>query len=293
MGSRFLAACAFMSALVLPLASAFPDEAPARHWSFGGYELTLERTTGGQPFEEDLLTLRRAGRLLHADVAAQISFVVPGDAMAGAPRLVAVTGKPAQDIVLQSFAGGAHCCFTIEILTLGETFEVSPPFETQDAGAALVELPGSGLYGLKSSDESFNYRFGSFVDSPHPEIILRYDRDDGFRLDTGLMRQPKMTAEALRAAALKVRDDKDSWQLPEGFLPGSYQAPILRLIYGGDMEGARRFATEAWPPGKAGLKQFLADLFDCALPESPWWPAVASLNGVKAYERGPDCKAWP
>jgi hypothetical protein len=41
------------------------------------------------------------------------------------------------------------------------------------------------------------------------------------------------------------------------------------------------------------LAAFQADLFDCALPESPWWPAVAELNGIKAYERGAKCKPMP
>jgi hypothetical protein len=65
------------------------------------------------------------------------------------------------------------------------------------------------------------------------------------------------------------------------------------LVYGGDMEGARDFAAAAWPTERPGLNAFLADLFDCALPESPWWPAVAKLNGIKPYERDAECKAHP
>ena len=271
---------------------AWAEESQSRRWKLGDYLLLIERTAGGGPFEQDLLTVRRAGRLLHAEVAAHIDFITSGEGGGATPALVAVTG-PAKDLVVQSFSGGAHCCFSIEILTLGTSFAASPVLDTRDAGAALIKLRDSGLQALKSSDESYNYRFTSFVDSPHPEIIIRYDADNGFTLALDMMRRAKMGREALQAAARKIRDDREAWQLPMEFLPGGYLRPIFDMIYSGDMGGARLFAAAAWPAWKPGFKDFSAELFDCALPESPWWSAIAELNAIKAYEESSDCRARP
>jgi hypothetical protein len=169
----------------------------------------------------------------------------------------------------------------------------SPELDTRDAGAALIKLGESGLFGLKSSDESYNYRFSSFVDSPHPEIIIRYDAENGFHLAIDMMRRPKPGREALQAAARNIRDDGEAWQLQMGFVPAGYLRPIFDMIYGGDIEGARLFAAAAWPAWKPDFKAFSAELFDCALPESPWWPAIAELNAIKAYAESSDCKMRP
>jgi len=281
------------AALMALAGEAVAQSAAPRAWDHGDYKLLVERTSGSDPFDQDLLTLRRGGQLLHAEVAAHIAFVSAADADSALPSVVSVTAPGAPDIVVQSFSGGAHCCFTIEILTLGDRFQASPPLDTRDAGAALVKLPGKEVYGFKSTDETYNYRFSSFVDSPHPEIVLAYDAENGFTLDIEAMRKPKMKPDEIKAAAAKVRQDAEAWKLPMDFLPGAYLEPILAMIYGGDMQGARQFATEAWLPGRAGLNSFLSDLFDCALPDSPWWPAVAELNGIKPYERGSQCKEAP
>jgi hypothetical protein len=287
--------CLILLLLLVPsvwaeIACAQPSE--PRRWRLGDYFLLIERTAGG-PFEQDLLTVREGGRLLHAEVAAHINFVTSVEGEGAAPALVAITGLAKKDLVVQSFSGGAHCCFSIEILTLGARFAASPTLDTRDAGAALIKLHDSGLYGLKSSDETYNYRFSSFVDSPHPEIIIRYDTENGFRLATDMMRRPKQRQDALTAAALKIQAEREAWQLPMEFLPGAYLRPIFEMIYSGDMEGARFFASAAWPGWKPGFKDFSIDLFNCALPQSPWWTAIAELNSVKAYAESPNCKAKP
>ena len=112
-------------------------------------------------------------------------------------------------------------------------------------------MPPSDLYGFRSSNESYNYRFGSFVDSPHPEIILRYDAESGFALDTSLMLKPKLSPDARRAAARKVREDKESWQLPRNFLPGAYLRPIFDIGLWRRHGGGAGFRRSGLAHGKA------------------------------------------
>ena len=213
-----------------------------------------------------------------------------GQNQADAPDLVAITSTAARDLVIEAFSGGAHCCFSIEVATLGDKFAVSPALDLRDAGAALFKLPDGGLYGFRSADETYAYRWTSFASSPSPEILLRYDPDKGFTVATDLMRKPKRTSGELQQLAAKMRNDAEAWKAEKDSPAAEYLQAVLDLVYSGDLKGAETYAKAAWPAGRPGREDFIDDLNQCALPASPWWTPVAALNGIKPYLVAEDCK---
>ncbi|MEI9988224.1 MAG: hypothetical protein WDN69_37075 [Aliidongia sp.] len=82
----------------------------------------------------------------------------------GASPLVIVTG----------WTGGAHCCFTLHVLSL------APGVRHQAIGVAdndevgLIDQP-DGPPLLQFGDFNFAYWHAPFVSSPAPRVILRYD----------------------------------------------------------------------------------------------------------------------
>src|SRR5689334_21557360 len=162
----------FLLAFMLITATASADDAPLRSWTFGEDVASIEKFSGGEGFDQDQMTIRRSGLLVHAEVAPHIDFITSDQGAADAPKLVPITSATAKDLVIETFSGVAHCCFSIEIATLGDSVRVSAPQDTRDAGAALFQLPGSALFGLRSADMSFAYRWTSFADSPAPELLL-------------------------------------------------------------------------------------------------------------------------
>jgi hypothetical protein len=270
--------------------TASADDAPLKTWTFGSDVLSIEHIPGYESFDQDLLTIRRSGKLIHAEVAPHFGFTTSPDGEADEPMLVAITSDAGKDLVIEAFSGGAHCCFSIQIVTLSDAVHVSPSLDLRDAGAALFKLPNSPRYGIRSADETFAYRWTSFASSPAPQILLRYDVDKGFTMATDLMRKPKMSAGELQKAAAKMRADSAAWKAEGDSPTAEYLGAVLDMIYAGDLKGAQVYAKAAWPDWKKGRNDFIDDLDQCALPASPWWTSVAELNGIKPYDAGKDCQ---
>ena len=283
-----LAAAIFSGAI----SGASAENANLRTWTHGEYSLTIERTVRGQVFDQDLLTIRRDGKLVHAEVGAHIDFLSPTTGPGQLPELMPITSAAGNDVVIESFSGGAHCCFSIEVATLGEKFEISAPLDLRDAGAVPVKLPPTDLYGFRSADQSYAYRWIYFAASPSPEILIRYDPKRQFTLAVDQMRKPTLSRKLLQESAQKLREDTQAWRDAGNSPAPDYLRAVLGLIYSGDWEAARKFAFAAWPDWKPGLNAFVQDLFACALPSSPWWAGIAELSGVKPYAAGPDCPAF-
>ena len=188
-----------LTALLTLCQAARADDPALRSWSFGEDVVSIEKIAGGDGFGEDLLTIRRSGLLIHAEIAPHIDFITSDQGGADIPKLVPITSAAARDLVIETFSGGAHCCFAIEIATLGDPFHICEPQDVRDAGAALFALPGSPLFGLRSADEAYAYRWTSFANSPAPELLLRYDADKGFSLAGDLMKKPARVSGQIAA----------------------------------------------------------------------------------------------
>jgi len=267
-------------------------DAPQRTVKLGGFTVAIERTvTGDAMMGEDLLTIRKGGRLYHAETGAHIQFSTPKEPLADLPVLVAVTGKAARDIVVQSYSGGAHCCFTVTVMTLGETFAVTAALDTQSAGAKLFKLPGGGGYGLQTAEGLFDYWRTSYAEAPQPPLYLRYDAASyGYKFVPSLMRKPAPAAGDLDKMGKQFHDDAEAWKVGPDLVNPAYLRAVVALIYDGNLASARTLAAAGWPDDRPGKDDFLKDLFSCVLPSGAWWEEVAALNGVEAYEQAPDCK---
>lgn len=287
---RYLAPAGLFAVALCCTPSLVHADDTLRSWTFGSDVVAIEHVPGNDSFDQDLLTIRRAGKLIHAELAPHIAFTTSPDGEADAPKLVAVTSDAEKDLVVEAFSGGAHCCFSIQIVTLTDTVHVSPSLDLRDAGAALIALPGGKRFGFRSADEAYAYRWASFASSPAPEILLRYDIDKGFTVATDLMRKTTMPADQLHQAAAKMRADKAAWSAEKDSPAAEYLRSVTDMIYSGDLKGALVYAKAAWPQGRPGRKDFTDDLTQCALPSSPWWSAIAELNGIKPYEAAKSCQ---
>ncbi len=285
-------ALALTSSITIFVASVgWANDAPNRTWKFNDYTITVERTSGGGIFDQDLLTIRRSGKLIHAEIAQHVEFISPAAGESQLPELESITSPTPRDIVIESYSGGAHCCFSIEVATLADQFDLSAPLVLRDVSAALIKLPQGEVYGFRSADQSYAYRWTGFAESPSPEIVLRYDQKRGFTVAIDLMRKPKLPREPLQTTAQKMRDDTETWKNAGDSPPADYLRAVMGLVYAGDEDGARQFAFAAWPDWKPGLEKFVSDLYGCALPSGPWWAAIAELNGIKPYVKSEQCRS--
>jgi hypothetical protein len=185
-----------------------------------------------------------------------------------------ITGDGLPDLVIEVYSGGAHCCFEYLILSLGEEVKKLDRISGGNSSFEFKDLNGDGIYEAIGNDDTFAYWETSYVESPMPGVILKFDGKKYVVSD--LMRRPAPSDEQLVAKLEEVsRDQGESrWGIP----PSAW-GYMLELIYGGNGDLAWKFCDMIWAKrGKGNREDFLSE-FRKQLAESPYWDGIKSLNG--------------
>lgn len=187
-----------------------------------------------------------------------------------------VTGNGIPNVVVTSYTGGAHCCFTLSIYELGEDASLFQRIDGAHTEPILVDLDGDGVYEVDLRDWTFGYWRTSFASSPAPRVILSL-QNGRYEVDTKHMSEP--VSEHLITIAKEIQSSPmwDSFD-PDG--DGLFNSPpselwgvMLDLIYTGHADKAWDFAEVVWPDGVGGKEAFLKD-FKRQLERSPFWETV-------------------
>jgi hypothetical protein len=195
----------------------------------------------------------------------------------GLPLGTGVTSRGIPEAVVGEWTGGAHCCFILHILELGEHFHEIAKIEADDSdGAGFQDLNHDGHFEFVGYDWVFAYWQTSFMQSPAPKIVLRYS-DGRFRLATDLMQKPVPSEKQLAATAEQIRNDEWGKDKPDPQrcgsgcgVPSSLSKNMLDLIYTGHADPAWRLLDQSWPPLRTGKPKF-AHAFCAQLKQSHYW----------------------
>ncbi len=186
---------------------------------------------------------------------------------------VDATGDGNPDFVLQSYSGGAHCCYYTQVIERSPELALLAEFDGSDSPVELKNLDDDPALEVVLLDWSFAYWKTSFADSPAPQVIL--DLQEGvYSGSVELMRQAPPSAEFIADIAEHAAASLRAAQAPTAALWG----PMLDLIYSGNAEAAFQLYDQAWPSEVAGREAFLVQ-FGAQLSLSPYWETVATLNG--------------
>lgn len=182
-----------------------------------------------------------------------------------------LTGRGQPDMIVTSYSGGNHCCFSTSVFELGPTFHL---LATMDGGF-FSDLDHDGICYYLTDDETFAYWPSSYDDSPTEQVVLRF-RNGGaqpsFRLDLDKMRKPAPTPKqwAEQLANAHETFTQDQW---EQFAGQTVWQPVLDLIYTGHSNLAWKFLDEAWPPSVPEKNQWVYG-FCTMLRKSPYWSGL-------------------
>lgn len=189
---------------------------------------------------------------------------------------VDVTGDGRPDFVLQSYSGGAHCCFYTSIFERHPALYLVAEFDGAHAPVELVDLDGDPAREVRLYDWTFAYWKTSFAESPAPEVVLDW-QDGSYVGAAALMRKPPPSARELRLAAEAARDE----MLARNQVTPRLWGPMLDYIYAGQAGAAFALLDQAWPAELPGRDDFLLQ-FGAKLSFSPYWETLAELNGWTA-----------
>jgi len=185
-----------------------------------------------------------------------------------------LTGNGRPDMMVTSWSGGAHCCFTHYIFELEPKLRLIATIDDGDTDLGHFEdLDHNGRY-FYLTYEIWSYWPASFAGSVSHKVILKWEKNR-FRLDLERMKYPVPSPEQWKNA-LKDVDDVADDRPSLGVLWDT----VLDLIYTGHSELAWKFVEEVNPNALKGNNPSLGD-FCSMLKISEYWPDLKpTLRGV-------------
>jgi hypothetical protein len=166
-----------------------------------------------------------------------------------------VNGDGQPDAVLVSFSGGAHCCWTYHIISLGKKPGLIREFENRST-ASFEDLMGDGQIEILIRDGGFDEGFGlSHPFSPFPLFILRLNgskfEDVSSKFWRVFEKEIRKQRSKLKEHSLhqflhsnpnEVHDDLDYLGTQSSVL-----MIVLDYLYAARPEEARKVLGQLWP----------------------------------------------
>ena len=158
-----------------------------------------------------------------------------------------INGDRLPDLVVSTWSGGAHCCYSTTIHSVGREVRPLLSIETGNCGPGeLMDLDGNGTMEFITCDDRWGYAYCSFAESPFPSVVFAYDAARGEyrpatpryapRLRDDIARQ---TAEARKTLAADGGKDL-------GVDKCTVLQPALGLMYAGLMDEGRQLVRELY-----------------------------------------------
>lgn len=194
------------------------------------------------------------------------------------------TGEPVW--VIDSYSGGAHCCYEALLFGVGPVFREAGRLPGGDAPGRFRQLGGKWLY--ERYDTTFDYWKTPFAYSPQCRVTLGF-QGGSWKLQARLMRRRPYTDREIAVLARMVSSDGwDDTEMPDfnRYNPELWEY-MLDMIYSGNPKLAFEFLDLAWPARLAGEKEEFRRAFLSQLHISPYWGELEQVAAVPVTPRTP------
>ncbi len=122
-------------------------------------------------FFENVATISANGQTL-----AQIEMASGFGALTGTD----VTGEGNPDLIVETYSGGAHCCFSTILYDLGPTLTKLLESPWSNCGGNFQDLDGDGVFEFSTCDDTFAYAYCPYAAAPMVQVTLRYEAGHGY-----------------------------------------------------------------------------------------------------------------
>lgn len=185
-----------------------------------------------------------------------------------------ITADGTPNLVIWEWTGGAHCCYLYHLFDIGEGFRHIQILNAGHDEGSFVNIDNEPDLEFVMQDWTYAYWLTSFLASPAPTVILKYQKGR-YKEALDLMKQKPPDPDRLKIEAQGFKIMK-GWA--EADPPVQLWSRMLDLVYSGNMKTAWVLLDFAWPDKIPGKKQFVAD-FKRKIRQSPFWDRIKTLNG--------------
>lgn len=161
---------------VAPASTTFPDSSYVldQEQIIGEYAVRTWRNEHspdtGLGFDS-ILTLDQTG-----EAPIQVEYFSGLDALSGTD----VTADGVPELIVETYTGGAHCCFGVTVISLGATATKIMETRPSNCGGQFTDLNGDGVLEYVTCDDIFAYTYCPFAGSPMVKAILAYAPETGY-----------------------------------------------------------------------------------------------------------------
>jgi hypothetical protein len=183
----------------------------------GAYTVRLWRNTAGDGFGFDnIATISTGGQTL-----VQVEWASGLGGLTGTD----VTGEGHPDVVIETFTGGAHCCFSTLVYDLGPTLTQVLHTPESNCGGQFEDLDGDEVLEFVTCDDLFAYSYCPYASSPAVQVILQYEADQGY-----VPTSPRFAHLYAEAVALHTRMAEGASAGELGEWDGTTKCALLPLM---------------------------------------------------------------
>jgi len=86
-----------------------------------------------------------------------------------------LNGDDYPEVVVETFSGGAHCCFGTQVYSLRETAALILQKPESNAGGFFEDLDADGVSEFVTYDDSFAYQYCPYAAGVAVKVIMVYD----------------------------------------------------------------------------------------------------------------------
>ncbi|MCU0445575.1 MAG: hypothetical protein MUE85_11730 [Microscillaceae bacterium] len=196
-----------------------------------------------------------------------------------------------EELIIEEYSGGAHCCTQWHILSLGDEFKIMAKLNAQDGDFKLQDVNNDRIFEIITADFGFAYWNASFSECSPPSVVLAYQNGQ-YQPATALM-QKKPNQRKLRAETNEIRKkinlvltqmtDLEAIKQASAGERWSFLSPqaldydlwqiLLELTFSGNRARARQLVREVFPERLQPYQDLFWADFEAQLQKCTYLPS--------------------